>query len=230
MGGKAGPRPEGRHQEAEPGPHEGVGGGGAVRRVPQAPEVSRAIGEGACLTQNLRGGTLQGLLPNLLDGVEVHLGRLGQSCVEKGRRPAAAPPLCAPHPHSGGLSFGQESVGGSGEGVEEGGGAWAVCVCVCVSVCVCVWRGSVGQRSGGGSSPWEAGPCGWGAGIYVGQKAGVGRGVGRRRCRGSKWGWHGLRSLVRGLSSPKKQGEVWWRSALGVSPACPSAPELTTLC
>ena len=200
-----------------------------MRRVPQAPEVSRAIGEGACLTQNLRGGTLQGLLPNLLDGVEVHLGRLGQSCVEKGRRPAAAPPLCAPHPPFWRALLWSGECGGLWGGGGRGRGRLGR-VCVCVSVCVCVWRGSVGQRSGGGSSPWEAGPCGWGAGIYVGQKAGVGRGVGRRRCRGSKWGWHGLRSLVRGLSSPKKQGEVWWRSALGVSPACPSAPELTTLC
>ena len=80
-------------QEAEPGQQEEVGG----EACPPSPRGQQSDGEGACLTQNLRGGTLQGLLPNLLDGVEVHLGRLGQSCVETGRRPDSAPPLCAPH-------------------------------------------------------------------------------------------------------------------------------------
>ena len=80
-------------QEAEPGQQEEVGS----EACPPSPRGQQSDGEGACLTQNLRGGTLQGLLPNLLDGVEVHLSRLGQSCVETGRHPAAAPPLCAHH-------------------------------------------------------------------------------------------------------------------------------------
>lgn len=55
-------------------------------------------GEEACLTQNLRGGALQGLLPDLLDGVEVHFCRLRQSCVERGMRPAPEPSSMSP-PH-----------------------------------------------------------------------------------------------------------------------------------
>ena len=177
MGGKAGPRPEGRHQEAEPGPHEGVGGGGAVRRVPQAPEVSRAIGEGACLTQNLRGGTLQGLLPNLLDGVEVHLGRLGQSCVEKGRRPAAAPPLCAPHPPFWRALLWSGECGGLWGGGGRGRGRLGR---VCVGVCVC---GEVvlAREAGVGAPPGRQDPvAGVQASMWVRRRvwAGVSGGAG----------------------------------------------------
>ena len=142
MGGKAGPGPEGRHQggrqrgarSLEHRRRPGWGGGGLGGVSPRPKKMSGGDGgEEACLTQNLRGGTLQGLLPDLLDGVEVHFCRLRQSCVERGMRPAPDPSSMCSSPLLEASPSGRRECGGdaSGSGVgvcERDGVPWAACV------------------------------------------------------------------------------------------------------
>lgn len=111
-----------------------MGGGGLGGVSPRPKKMGGGDGgEEACLTQNLRGGALQGLLPDLLDGVEVHFCRLRQSCVERGTRPAPDASSMCPSPLLEASPSGRRECGGdaSGSGVgvcERDGVPWAACV------------------------------------------------------------------------------------------------------
>lgn len=116
--GQAEPGAVRRHREAG-GAWSLDNGGGLGQRRARRCRAER----GEPLTQDLRGGALQGLLPYLLNGTEVYLGRLGQGCAgERGVQPCPS----SSRPPSGDPSFHQRECAGAtvGSGWVHVRGRW----------------------------------------------------------------------------------------------------------
>lgn len=208
MRGKAGTGPEWRHRKQaeclEPEQQEEAEA--ARRSAPQAPK--KCVWKEERLTQNLGGGALQGLFPDLLDGAEVHLGRLRQGCVEG---VGQLSPLLQPPPPSGDPSIRESMCRGQcgilhrclrGRGCPEG---------------MCDVAQARGKGvSWGGLSLW-AGP---GAVQDLGVACRVGvQGVsvrsGRHRHRGLGWGGEGWAQVAGVEETHFDSEELKGREGLG---------------
>ena len=117
-----------------------------MRRVPQAPEVSRAMGKGRASPRICEVELCRACSPIFWMALKYTSAASDRAAWRRGGV-QTQPLLCVlPTSHSGGLSFGQESVGGSGRG---GGGRGKGCL---GRMCVCGVVLATGEAAGVGGA------------------------------------------------------------------------------